>query len=277
MARTKDQINTEMLTALAANAATAALTSTSQTSVWGQFKDAIVSVLQVNDQLADVQEQTLNRIADEAVPGTPAWLYRQAFKFQSGDAINLNSDLTFSYPVPDDTKKIITRCSIQQLDDTREVLIKIAKGVTGSLAPLTAQELSSFKAYMNRIKFAGTHLLPISLAADRIVTRIEIYYAGELQETDVKENVITAINLFYQNIQFDGAMYISKLVDAIQAVPGIKDVQVLSAVARPATVAVNDASLSEIVRFYNPQAGYIVPETATGYTLDDTLTLIPQV
>lgn len=273
MARNAQQIDNEIVAAINGTPALAALTSTSQVSLWKLFKDAIVAVLLVNDQLADVKEAELNAIADSAVSGTSTWLQRKVFEFQYGDTVRVNPNFSATYPTTDATKRIVTRCSVKQLDDTREVLVKVAKGTT-TLAPLSAQELNALKAYIAKIKFAGTTVRPISLDADRIVFNIDIYYDGEYVLADVKAAVVAALNDFLRTLEFDGTMYLTKLVDALQRVVGVKDVELKDIIARPYTTALTDTSLQAIERFYETNSGYLVAETASGYRPEDTIVMI---
>ncbi|WP_046245016.1 hypothetical protein [Hymenobacter terrenus] len=275
MARTFLEIQQQITENIQASPVLTNLTSTSQTSIWGQFRDAIASVLQLNEQLQDAQEARMNTIADEAVPGTPAWLQRQVLKWQYGDTIRLNSDLTFSYPVVDTSKNIVSRVSVQELDDTREVLIKVAKGVTGNLAALTPAERLALKSYLERIKFAGIHLVVVSLPGDPVVTPVQVFYDAQFVADEVEAAVKQAIEDYYATITFDGNLVLSKLEDAIQAVKGVSDVVLGDVTARVYTTAVDDPTLTPIVRTYNAQSGYLVAETAAGYSLEDTITLIP--
>lgn len=275
MARTFLDIQQQITTAIQTNPLLAGLSSTSQTSIWGQFRDVFASVLQLNDQLGDLQEARMNTIADEAVPGTPSWLQRQVLKWQYGDTIQLNADLTLTYAAVDPSKNIVTRVSVQELDDTREVLLKVAKGTTGNLSPLTSAEALALRTYLERIKFAGIHLVVVTLQGDRVVTPVTVYYDAQYVAADVLTAVKAAIEAYYANLPFDGNLVLSKLEDAIQAVTGVTDVVLGDVVARVYTTPVNDPSLVPIARTYNAQSGYLVTETAAGYTLDDTLTLIP--
>jgi hypothetical protein len=276
MAQTKKEIYDEIIAAISAQPTLATvLTSTSNVAIWNQIATAYASVLQTSQALGDLQEVTLNKVADEAVPGTPAWLQRTVKKFQFGDKVEVNADLTISYPVVDPTKRIITQCSIQENLVDREVLVKVATGDTAAaLKPITAQQLSSLKAYIQKVKFAGIRVSTISLDADRIYAALSVYYAGELDPLVVKAAVIAAISTYLQTLPFDGQIYLSKLQDAIQAVPGVNDITLDSILARPYSTAITNPGLQPVTRVYASQAGYIIPEDTPGYTLTDSITMI---
>jgi hypothetical protein len=177
--------------------------------------------------------------------------------------------------VVDPTKRIITQCSIQENLVDREVLVKVATGDTAAtLKPITAQQLSSLKAYIQKVKFAGIRISTISLEADRLYAALSVYYAGELDPLVVKVAVIAAISTYLQTLPFDGQIYLSKLQDAIQAVPGVNDITLDSIIARPYSTAITNPGLQPVTRVYASQAGYIIPEDTPGYTLTESITMI---
>lgn len=275
MARTKAQIKADMLAAVAGSTVLSGL-STSATGVWMQLVDAIVSVLQISEQLGDVQEARLNTIADQAVPGTPAWLQRQVFNWQFGDQIQINADFSISYAEPDATKRLVTRCSVQEVSQDRQVLVKVAKGSTNTtLEPLAADELASLRGYLQRIKYAGTYLLPISLNSDKITSEVTVYYDAQYVAADVKAAVIAAVQNYYANIAFDGTFFLSKLQDTIQGVQGVTDVVLRTVSARADTTPQGSPGIQPIARTYQAQSGYLTAESTAGYTLEDTISLIP--
>jgi hypothetical protein len=276
MAQTKKEIYDEIIAAIAAQPTLAsALTSTSNVAIWNQLATAYASVHQTSQLLGDLQEVTLNKIADEAVPGTPAWLQRTVKKFQYGDQVEVNADLTISYPTIDPTKQLITQCSIQENLVDREVLVKVATGDTAAtLHPITAQQLISLKAYIQKVKFAGIRINTISLEADRLYAALSVYYAGELDPEVVKADVIAAIDAFLQALPFDGKMYLSKLQDAIQAVPGVNDITLDTIIGRPYSTELTNPGVQPVERVYASQAGYLIPEDTTGFTLADSLNMI---
>ena len=274
MARSSIQIQNQILAEVANQPALAGLTSTSQTSIWRMFVNVVSSALMVNEQLWDVKQIELEAIAAQAVAGTASWLQRQVLNFQFGDQIQVNQNYKVSYPTTDLAKRIVSRCSVKQLPASREVLVKVAKGSQNALQPLTQTEKDALTSYVSKLQFAGTYITVISLEADRLVADLNIYYDAEYVQSVVKAGVIDAINTFLKNLEFDGVLYKTKLVDAIQTVPGVVDVVVNGLITRPFVINRNDPSVTAFERIYETDAGYVIADTAPGYTLNDTINMI---
>jgi hypothetical protein len=97
----------------------------------------------------------------------------------------------------------------------------------------------------------------------------------------IKDNVISAITNYLSAIPFDGVLRVSDLELTIKSVTGVNDVVLSTVKARPNATAYPGgvdlgAGTAILNRRYSTQAGYIIPETATGGTLADTITYIPE-
>lgn len=278
MARTIPQIKQIMLDKKAASPELAGLTSTSQTAIWNLIFFICAVAIFTIEVLVDIFKDEMIALALENEPGTRQWVRKQALYFQysatTPQFINL---VNFApvYPVEDASLRIVTQCSVKQ-DENRDVIVKLAKGTT-TLAPLSNTELTAFASYLNFIKFAGTAIRAISLEPDRVKFTLDLYYDPQFPAASTKALVITAITEYLKNIPFDGVLLITKLIDAIQLVPGVKDVQILTAIARQEQVPFGDPASTTFDRSYETVAGYIIPEDETGETLDDTgiINMIP--
>jgi len=80
----------------------------------------------------------------------------------------------------------------------------------------------------------------VSLSPDRLFLAADIYYNGAYSGV-ISATVIEAIDTFLSNIDFDGIIRVSKLIDAIQSVPGVTD------------VAINDLAMRPIPQFSDPK------------------------
>ena len=91
---------------------------------------------------------------------------------------------------------------------------------------LTSSELDGVVDYIAEIRPAGTRITVQSLAADLVKLQINVYYNANRSLPIVKTEVEAAITNYLANIQFDGTLYINKLIDAVQAVKGVQNEQV---------------------------------------------------
>ncbi len=208
------------------------LNNTATTSLWNLWAFVVASVLYLQETVWDLFKLDLQEIADRAIGGTPKWYEFIALQFQESDLLIWDENLSkFVYAVEDDSKKIVSKAAVREASGA-VVQIKVAKEESGTLAPLSASQLTSFSSYMGQLKFAGTFLSIISADADSIKLDLKIFYNGIIALSELQEGVNTSVNNYLLNLPFDGVFRITSLVDAIQQVQGVEDVQVNSVEAK---------------------------------------------
>jgi hypothetical protein len=287
MARSIDTIKQQMLDAKAADSNLNGLTSNSKTAIWRLWIYIVASCINIFEQLLDAYKVEIEGIADTAIPGTLQWVQDRTFRFQydttTPQVLEINDDLTLSYPTVDDTKKIVTRCSVTT-GESKVVNIKVAKATSATdetPTQLTTPEYNSLVGYWNLIGFAGITYNLINKVSDKIGVTATIYYQGQYAST-IQNDVENAIKNYFASIPFDGKLRISKLEDAIQAVVGVNDYKLTTVTARDndtvhgsATKIFDLATAANLVT-YQMVAGYCVEETTTSYTFADTITYVAQ-
>jgi hypothetical protein len=281
MARTVTEIQDEIITNV--NTDLPSLTSVSQSALWRLWTYIVASAIAIHEQLWDAKEVELQAIADSAQVGTAQWLQAQALKFQY-DALNPQVltvvDFAPVYPIVDESLQIVSVCAVSQ-QTNRRVVVKVAKddGV-GGLEPLDATELSAFRSYIKEIQFAGTSVSVNSADADQLFIQMEVFYNGQYVQTDVSTNLKAAINTYLLNLDFDGVVNKTALIDVMQTVAGVEDIKLEILRGRTASDTVGSVDNTTIFnlsaginnRFYETSAGYVVLEETATYTFDDTVT-----
>jgi hypothetical protein len=281
MARTVEQIQTEIKTQVRTYTSLDAFKFPEEGgSKYGTFNLIIFIVATAMftlETMIDLLKADIEEAAEKAISGNSKWLQAQILNFQFGDVIQL-VDFVPTYPVLDESKKIITRCSVKPAA-SGIVAIKVAKGAVGALGPLTAPELTALQDYYygtattQGIGFAGVKASFINLEADRMRVQGKVHFYGQYVEATVKAAVIAAIENFFNTFQdtaFDGTVFMIKLVDAVQAVPGVSRFVLEAVSARPQT---GTLATVDIQGFYTTVAGYVIAEDAAGNTLTDTITM----
>ena len=81
--------------------------------------------------------------------------------------------------------------------------------------------------------------------------------------------------------RFDGTLLMSDIERLIRNITGVNDVVLNNIKARKFDVLIASATplianKTTLQRSYSSSAGYMIPEDTAGYTLADSLTLIPQ-
>jgi hypothetical protein len=160
------------------------------------------------------------------------------------------------------------------------VSIKVAKG--GSTpTPLDNTELSALTSYLSYINFSGVYFNLISDDPDLIYLGVDVYFNGAFSSI-IQTNVEQAINNYLTNVNanyFNYTTYLSKIVDVIQSVNGVRDVVLRQVEVRPHFTSVPNAyvmvdNYQTFLRSYNPYAGYMIPDTAMGRTLNDSISYV---
>lgn len=252
----------------------------SKVSVFNVMVFVISAAIFTFETMMDILQASIQSIADSAPSGNAKWVQRQILNFQFGDVIQL-VDFVPTYSPVDETHRIVTQCSVKQLT-SGFLAIKVAKGTSPSLGPLSGPELSALKDYYfgtsttEGVGFAGVRTTFINANPDRMRVQATIYFFGQYVDADVNTAVIDAINNFFatfSNTAFDGTVFMIKLVDAIQAVAGVSRVTLDDIKARDATVSLGSATTIDPQGFYTTVAGYLISEDTSGNTLADTITM----
>lgn len=141
------------------------------------------------------------------------------------------------FPVPDNTKKIITQCVVVP-GIFGTTIVKAAKAA-GILA---GPELSALQSYLNLINIPGININASSGNADKIyLNAILTYYGGYYAV--IQSTVPAAIQSYLASIPTSGIvtdvnsptglMKLTSLIAAVKAVPGVVDFELVNVNARP--------------------------------------------
>jgi hypothetical protein len=278
MARSIDDIQNEIITAIQADPTLSGLTSVSAVAIWRLVTRVVAAALETEEQINDIFRAELEQIAREAVPGTAEWLQKRVLEFQY-DALSPQVvqviDGRVTYPVIDAALRIVTAAAVKEQANGR-ALVKAAKDDgAGSLEPLAAAEKTALEGYLSRIGFVGIPVDVTSQQPDRVrLVGLEIYYFRQYNLTTIKAAVNQTVADYLKDISsvnFNGVIVRTELIDKIQAVEGVAVVGDYAAgpVLRDfATPAPGGVSINVQVE---TAAGYAIPEDTPGFTFDDEI------
>jgi len=233
------------------------LTTSSKVAMWRLIFYVVAFALFIHETLWDIKLIELEDAAAKAIPGTERWWYEQCLIFQYGDALSWVEG-KYQYVPVDFTARIIL--SAAAIGVGGAVQLKVAKdNGSGVPTPMTAPEVSSFEAYVDQIKPAGTITTVISETADLLHLAYDIYYDplllnpdGSLITDAASFPVEDAINNYIRDLQFNGYLYLSVLDDSIQAATGVKDFERNTAEAKYGVLAYSAIDVK-----YNANAGHM--------------------
>ena len=293
MARTIAEIKKSILDSFAANPYLVYTDSngitrniTENTSAWALF-DAlafcVATAQAILEQLMDAYVATIEAIVAKSAAASANWLQAKMFEFQYSatepQIVQLIAGVP-QYPTVNADLRIIDACAIST-DVMGNVNIKCATG--SPLAALDNSQKAAAQSYINLIGVDGISYVIISQAPDRIYIDATVYYNGMYSAT-ILQQVTDAVTAYFQQLsveRFDGTLLMSDIERLIRNITGVNDVVLNNIKARKFDVLIASATplisnKTTLQRSYSSSAGYMIPEDTAGYTLADSLTLIPQ-
>ena len=171
----------------------------------------------------------VEQMTSRAIVASVEWYHQQALKFQRGDRLVFNPEtMGYGYASDEPSKQIVKYAAVRDVGNSVHVLVSGDKDQRP--VKLSSDDLKLFENYMNRIKIAGVVLSIRSLDADivRIMAQCTIdplvISRNGQRIDDGSYPVVEAIDAYLRGIVYGGTLNKTKLVDAIQAVPGVNDV-----------------------------------------------------
>jgi hypothetical protein len=214
----------------------------------------------VVESLFDTHKQEVLRIIDTLKPHSAAWYVTIAKAFQYSFDLLPDSDKFDNGTHTTDeieTSKIVKYAAV--IEFPQKLQMKVAKLSGNDLTGLATDELAAFTTYIQQVKDAGVRLEILTAPADLLKLGLRIYYDALLLKSDGTRidgedgNVVeTAIKQYLSSIEFDGTVVLAKLVDALQAVEGVKIPHI-----DLAQFKYGDLPYQNIDVKYQPMAGYM--------------------
>lgn len=259
MARSIQSIFDEIISLKEQQSELSGLSSTSNTAIYRLLIYIVAVTTHYHESLWDLFRQDLDNIkATSPVMSEKWWIDKllNLYQYDNTDTdkgvLTIDDDFIPKYVTTDATKRIIKFAAVKQSTNSRQVNIKIAKAdFFGNPEQLSNDELQSAKSFVNSLQAAGLFLNVISFTPDKLKLNLDIYFDGQYVQSNVLNNVKTAIRTYLQNLKFDGTIELTKLVDALQLVSGVKDIYINSAEGLS-----EGQGYAPFLRVYNAIAGY---------------------
>lgn len=228
------------------------------------------------ESILDVFTYDISETLNNRINGTPKYYANALLNYQKGDQLVVREDgLAFGYTSDDPAKKIITQVSYSESSSDQNIdnklILKVATGEKGNLSEIDAEDLAMITAYVNQIKFAGTRIEVISRKGDVLIPRLTVYYDGAVMESQIYDAIEERLNEYVMKIDFDAAVYVSRVLDTIKSVEHVTDVYVNSSANPQQGVFLacydtdgNLKSPTKIDRMSHTSSGYIRQSTGKG-------------
>lgn len=285
-------IQAQILAEKAAQSSLSGLTSPSQTAIYNLWAYIVAVAISLTENVVAIFQSEIETTVSKAAVGSDAWLKAKVLLFQYDSVtpqVLTLVDFVPQYPIINADLRIITRCSVKTIG-SKIAVVKVAKSEPP--VALSAPQLSSLQSYLTNggdgtyagrgvgFGFAGVQINAVSLTSDKLYLKANIYYNGQYSAV-IQTTVVTAIENYLKNIDFDGNVKLLSLIDYIQSVPGVIDIKLEDVAMRADATAFGSKTylvqaFTEIYSTYPTFAGYIVGETTVSNTLNDTITYIAQ-
>lgn len=237
MARSVETIQKQILDNIAVNSNLQALTSTSTVAIYRLIAYVIAFVIHTHELLFDIHVAEVNSNLEAKKYGSLGWYKTISLAFQYGFGLVQDKDYFDNGSATEDeidASKMVKYVAVEEPAQSSRLIIKIAGEVNNVLAPLEPDVLESFIAYIEDVKVTG-EVTVINYLPDILYLKIQIQRdalvldANGMSILNGNYPVIDAINEYLKELDFNGELKLSHLVDKLQVVKGVKDATVLSA------------------------------------------------
>ena len=269
MVRTVEQIKQVILDKITGTPALEELATTfSKVGIWVLFIDVVSYGIWVVENLFDNHRKDIDAELLKKNPHSVSFYKQKALDFQYGYNLVDGTDKYNNTGVSDDlilASKIIAYAAVTESESIRnnKLLLKIATSQNGILQPISNTALVAFKAYINRIKDAGTGINIVNYLPDRLYITANIYYNPLLLDpsgNSIKNGgkpVEDALNAFLKEVGFNGEIILMKMVDKLQNTEGVDIPDLLAVQTSWIDTALNDYGNATPVNVrVVPKSGY---------------------
>ena len=151
-----------------------------------------------------------------------------------------------------DAARVVKYATADESRDASILTIKVAGDAEGVRCRLSDETETQLAAYLSEIKDAGVRINLVNKEADTFNCSVDIYYNAMLLPENVQRDCEAAIRNYIENLPFNGEYTNMALVDALQAVEGVRIVEFKQAT----TSASDTTTVTTIDARYTPSAGY---------------------
>lgn len=196
------------------------------------------------------------------IPHRPKWYRDKVLRFMEGKELKENTDDYDTAGMSEsdiERARVVKHAVAVESRDASLLTIKVAGESGGRRRPLNTEQEKALKAYIAEIKDAGVRTALVNMAPDTFNCEVDVYYNAMLLPETVRTDCLAAIKDYIENLPFNGEYTNMALVDRLQAVAGVKVVEMKHSTAR----ADNESTLTEIDARITPAAGYFMPGQIT--------------
>jgi hypothetical protein len=202
--------------------------------------------------------QDVTDLAREGHYGTKRWWAAKALEYQFGDDLVFTDKDAFYDPV-DESARVVQLSSIDVA--AFKVIVKAASLDGAVVSKLTSEQLLGLQDYCEEIAPTGINVEARSVDPDRLRVSGRVICDAKQGIEGIKAMAGAAADDYLLNLDFNGVFSITKLRQAVLAVPGVIDIDFTSVEANSAT----QANYFAVTRVYKTFAGYMKMDASNSF------------
>lgn len=213
------------------------------------------SVAWVVERLFEAHKEEIEARIDEIIPHRAKWYKSKVLEFMKDRTLVPDTD---RYDISDmtdeaiDAARVVKYATADESRDAAILTIKVAGDVGGGRCRLSDETETQLAAYLSEIKDAGVRINLVNKEADTFNCSVDIYYNAMLLPENVRRDCEAAIRNYIENLPFNGEYSNMALIDALQAVDGVR----IAEFKQATTSASDTTTITTIDARYIPSAGY---------------------
>ena len=162
-------------------------------------------------------------------PGGVEWYRQKALEYQHGHQLAIRDNRP-GYLSLDEAARIVRHVSVVEASSDGALQVKAAGNDGSNIAPLTHDQRAGLRAYLERVKIAGTLIQVTSATPEQVAYSITAEIDPSVLDAEAAQMALfKTLDSYHKALDFNHTLYLSKATDAMQAVEGILDVEIAQA------------------------------------------------
>lgn len=209
----------------------------------------------VLENLFDRHKSDVENRIEEIMPHRPKWYRDKVLAFMKDKTLVTDTDYYDTEGMNDgdiDAARVVRYAAATENTDASILTIKVAGDAGGKRQPLDPDTEGQLWAYICEVKDAGVRVNLVNQTADTFNCEADIYFDAMLLPENVETACREAITGYIENLPFNGEYTNMALVNCLQAVDGVRIVELNGA----ETMVRGESTPTKINARYTPASGY---------------------